>query len=67
MWVQLIRITLRGQTKAFNNKLVDITLRTFALEKIYLPRENLPEHTRGKFILGFIFPRWKGHTKENHI
>ena len=47
--------------------LVEVTLRTFALEKIDLRRGNLPEYTRGKFISGFIFPRWKGHTDENHI
>ena len=37
--------------------IVEVTLRTFAREKIDLPRENLPEVTRGKFIPGFIFPR----------
>jgi len=37
--------------------IVEVTLRTFAQEKIDLPRENLPEVTRGKFIPGFIFPR----------
>ena len=39
------------------NAVVEVTLRTFAREKIDLPRENLPEVTRGKFIPGFIFPR----------
>ena len=47
--------------------IVEVTLRTFAREKIDLPRENLPEFTGGKFVSGFIFPRSKGHTKENHI
>ena len=47
--------------------IAEVTLRTFALEKIDLPRENLPEYTRGKFIFGFILPRWKGHTEEDHI
>jgi len=37
--------------------IIDVTLRTFAREKSDLPRENLPEVTRGKFIPGFIFPR----------
>ena len=34
-----------------------VTLRTFALGNIGLPREILPEYTRGKCISGFIFPR----------
>ena len=34
-----------------------VTLRTFALGNSVLPREILPEYTRGKFISGFIFPR----------
>ena len=34
-----------------------VTLRTFALGNIVLPREILPEYTRGKCISGFIFPR----------
>ena len=37
--------------------IVEVTLRTFAREKIDLPRENLPKVTLGKFIPGFIFPR----------
>jgi len=51
----------------FNKWVVKVTLRTFARENIDLPMENLPELTQGKFISGFIFPRWKGHTEENHI
>ena len=39
------------------NKIVEVTLRTFARGNIDLLREILPEYTRGKFISGFIFPR----------
>ena len=44
-----------------------VTLSTFAQEKTDLLKGNLPEFTKGKFISGFMFPRWIGHTEENHI
>jgi len=43
------------------SQIVEVTLRTFAREQIDLPRENLPEVTRGIFIRGFIFPLRKPH------
>lgn len=33
-----------------------VTLQTFTLGKTDLPRENLPEFTRGKSISGFTLP-----------
>lgn len=52
---------------ALSGTLVEVTLCTFAQEKINFPRENLLEYTRGKLISCFIFPWWKGHTEENYI
>ena len=55
-----------GRSKRFNGggRLFWTLITHFCQRENDLPRENLPEFTRGNFISSFIFPRWKGHTEE---
>lgn len=54
-----IRMTVPQRLLLWSQTLVEVTLHTFVRGKIDLPRENLPEFTRGKFISGFIFLKVK--------